>query len=101
MRILAHYVRFRFSFISAVSDLSIVAAWQIGSGSTMSALGHEQPYNIVAILACERLLPSVNQTLNVAIPKYPILNVCFREKQTFRLASGYARIDSEIWHLGP
>jgi hypothetical protein len=37
----------------------------------MTASGHEQPYDIVAILACERLLPSVNQPLTVAIPKFP------------------------------
>ena len=39
----------------------------------MTPLGHKQPYNIVAILACERLLPSVNQPPNVAIPKFQIL----------------------------
>ena len=30
-------------------------------------MGHEQPYNIVAILACERLLPSVNQPLTTVL----------------------------------
>ncbi len=41
-----------------------------------AALGHKQSYNIVAILACERLLPSADQPLNVAIPKFPNLSVC-------------------------
>jgi len=48
-------------------------------------LGHEQPNDIVAILACERLLPSVNQPLNVAIPKFPILNGRFHQQQSFKL----------------
>jgi len=50
-------------------------------------MGHEQPYNIVAILACERLLPSgdLNQPLNVAIPKFPILNGRFHQQQSFKL----------------
>ena len=33
----------------------------------MAVLGHEQPHNIVAILAFERLLPNVNQPLNIAM----------------------------------
>ena len=44
-----------------------------------------QPYNIVAILACERPLPSVHQRLNVAIPKFPILNGSFHQQQSFKL----------------
>ena len=51
----------------------------------MAALGHEQPYNIVAILACERLLPSVNQPLNVVILKCPIFNGSFHQQQSFKL----------------
>jgi hypothetical protein len=48
-------------------------------------MGHEQPYDIVAILACERLLPSVNQPLNIAISKSPILNGSFHQHQSFKL----------------
>ena len=56
-----------------------------GGGVHTIALGHEQPYNIVAILACERLLPSVNQPLNVAILKCPIFNGSFHQQQSFKL----------------
>jgi hypothetical protein len=37
------------------------------------------------ILACERLLPSANQPLNVAIPNFPILNGSFHQQQSFKL----------------
>jgi hypothetical protein len=51
----------------------------------MSALGHQQPYKVLMILACERLLPSANQPLNVAIPNFPILNGSFHQQQSFKL----------------
>ncbi len=51
----------------------------------VSILGHLQPYKVVVILACERLLPVVNQPFNVAIPNRRILNGCFHQQQSFNL----------------
>ncbi len=33
-----------FGFVGVVSDLSIAAAWRIGGGSPMSALGRQRPF---------------------------------------------------------
>ncbi len=48
-----------FGFIGVASDLSIVAAWRIGSGSPMAALGRQRP---LASLSAQRPLPRVKRT---------------------------------------
>ncbi len=48
-----------FGFIGVASDLSIAAAWQVGSGSIMSALGRQPP---LVILPPQRQLSRAKQT---------------------------------------
>ena len=67
--LLAFFLRIAL-FGHAVCSLSVPQMTRYASESRPSALGHKQPYKVVVILACERLVYARKQSLIVAIPRF-------------------------------